>query len=228
MSKHNAADKLKLELESETSQSHVPTRRISTYRILISHRYVRTDEYQRLVRMLDNATQRDRTWRWRNCSVPQDAPIMTESEAGQAEIFEGRLRERLAEVHAVLFILRDEWLEEMGSLYHELVEATLSHHGTQVPIISVLPRGADAGSLNYRAPGVALVRWHARSIIRAVRRYALPVFPSEMRLTRLQTAERLRIIATLAANKGSINRTAAALGVGRQTLKRTLINYIIR
>jgi hypothetical protein len=68
---------------------------------------------------------------------------MTESEARQAEIFEGRLRERMAQVHAVLFILRDEWLEEMGSLYHELVEATMSRYGTQVPIISVLPRGSD-------------------------------------------------------------------------------------
>ena len=59
--------------------SRNPMRRISIYRILISHRYIRSEEYLRLVRMLDQATKRDSQWRWKNCSVSQEAPIMTES-----------------------------------------------------------------------------------------------------------------------------------------------------
>lgn len=107
--------------------------------------------------MLDRAAEADRKWRWRNCSVPEDAPAMTPDEASQAEIYEERLRAKLSQVHAVLFILRDEWLAEMGSLYLELVECTRLRYGTQVPIISVRPWGARLESLEYRAPGIATV-----------------------------------------------------------------------
>lgn len=51
------------------------------YRIFISHRYAWSSEYFRLVRMLDAAEKSYRGWRWVNCSVPQDAPIMTADEA---------------------------------------------------------------------------------------------------------------------------------------------------
>lgn len=99
---------------------------------------------------------------------------MTESEAQQAEVYEQRIRERMANVHVVLYILRDEWLAEMGSIYHELVEATVSSHRPQLPIISVLPRGADLASLEYSPPGPVTVKWHSQSIVRAIREHAIP------------------------------------------------------
>jgi hypothetical protein len=208
--------------------SQLPTRRVSTYRLLISHRYSRSEEYERLVRMLDRAAARDLKWRWKNYSVPAESPIMTESEARQAEVYEGRLRARMSQVHAVLYIVRDEWLAEMGSIYHELVEATVLRYGTQVPIISILPQGANLRSLEYRPHGVATVKWHSASIVRAICEHALPVFASEMRLTRAEAAERTRIVELLQANAGRIAKTAVALGVSKSELKQRILRYAIR
>lgn len=200
---------------------------ISTYRVFISHRYIHSEEYQRLVRMLDRASDRDPTWHWQNLSIPKDAPIMTKKEAQQGEIYEERIRQRLATVHVMLYVLRDEWLENLGSLYLELVETT-PHYRPTLPIISVLPRGADPKALQYGPPGRAIVKWHPRSIIRAIRENAIPAFAEELRLTPEDAAERARIVETLQANAWRLPRTAAALGMSESTLRRKRIDYIIR
>ena len=134
--------------------------KISCYRVFISHRYKRSTEYRRLVRMLDAAVARDSTWRWENLSVPQEAPIMTVAEARQGETYERRMRDRMGEAHVLLYILRDEWLEDYGSLYLELVECTKPPYRPALPIIGVLPRGGNSKSLKYRI-GVATVKWHS-------------------------------------------------------------------
>jgi hypothetical protein len=213
----------------QTACQRVLSRRtVSTYRLFISHRYAHSEEYRRLVRMLDSCAAGDPKWRWKNYSVPMESPIMSRSEAGQAEIYEARLRERLSHVHAVLYVLRDDWLEEMGSLYHELVEATVLRYGTQVPIISVLPRGASPQTLQYGAPGVAVVRWHSPSIVSAVREYALPVSSHEIRLTSAESADRARIVESLQSNAGRIGKSAAALGISKQLLRQKILTYVIR
>ena len=202
--------------------------KISAYRVFISHRYVRSEEYRRLVRMLDQAAERDSTWRWQNLSVPQEVPIMTESETRRGEVYEQRMRERIGRVHVVLYILRDEWIEDMGSIYLELVEATTTGYRPPLPIINVLPRGADLQSLRYSPPGVATVKWHSPSIIRAIHEHAIPASADELRLTPAESAERARIVDALAANAGHLVGTAAALGISKSTLRRKRLAYIIR
>ena len=73
-------------------------REIYTYHLFISHRYARSEEYGRLVLMLDRAAERDSRRRWRNLSVPQEAPIMTQNEAKQGEVYEQRIRDRMRKV----------------------------------------------------------------------------------------------------------------------------------
>ena len=157
--------------------------KISSYRVLISHRYVRAAEYLRLVRMLDKEAERDSTWRWKNFSVPRDAPIMSPSEAQQGDTYNARMRERMGRVHVVLFIARDEWLDNDGSLYLELIEAPLVPHRPKIPIINVLPRGDDAQSLRYDVLPVATVKWNSRAIVSAIREHAIPALPEELLLT---------------------------------------------
>jgi hypothetical protein len=202
--------------------------KIPTYRVFISHRYMRSGEYQRLVRMLDRAAGRDPMWRWQNLSIPLEAPVMTEEEARFAEVYVRRIRERMERVHVVLYILRDEWLESDGSIYLELVEATGTRYRPPLPIISVLPRGADLQSLRYGPPGVATVKWHPRSIIRAIREYAIPASAEELVLTPAECAERARIVDALEANAGHLAATAAALGISKSTLRRRRLAYLIR
>ena len=138
------------------------------------------------------------------------------------------MRERMASVHVVLYIMRDEWIEEsVGSVYEELVEASMPLHRPQLPIINVLPRGADLQSLEHPFLGVATVKWYAQSIIRAVREHAIPAFPRELRLTPCESAERARIVAALRTNAERVDRTALALGISRSTLRRKRLAYII-
>jgi DNA-binding NtrC family response regulator len=154
--------------------------------------------------------------------------IKTDGDVMWADVLVRSLRQRISMVHAVLYILRDDWLDELGNLYEEIVEATVSKFETQVPIVCVLPRGADVHSLKYTPPGVATVKWSSAAIIRAVRKHALPVLASEMRMTRSQSVERARIRSCIKANAGAVGRTAAALHMSRKTLKQKMLSYIIR
>jgi Bacterial regulatory protein, Fis family/MTH538 TIR-like domain (DUF1863) len=218
-------------------------REIHTYHVFISHRYARSDEYRRLVRMLDRAAERDSRWRWRNLSVPQEAPIMTQKEAKQGEVYEQRIRERMRKVDVVLLIDRAEWLENVNSLYLELAEGTYRHHRPAVPMINVLPRGVDPKSLKYTGPGVTTVKWHPAAIIQAIYRHAIPASASAQGLrlrrgksaeealiiwlTPAQCAERACIAEALKANAGHLAKAAAALGMSRSTLRRRIIAYLM-
>jgi hypothetical protein len=90
----------------------------------------------------------------------------------------------------------------MGSVYFELVEATTPRYRPPLPIINVLPRGADLQSLKYSPPGVSTVRWYSQSIIRAIREHAIPASAEELRLTPAESAERACIVDALEANAG--------------------------
>lgn len=177
--------------------------------------------------MLDRAAERDSTWRWQNLSVPEEAPIMTENEAQQGEVYEQCMRERMGRVHVVLYILRDDWLKDFDSVYLELVEATTPRYRPPLPIISVLPRGADLQTLEYGSPGGSTVKWHSRSIIRAIREHVIPAFAKELRLTSAESTERARIVDAIEANAGHLAKTVAALGISKSTLRRKRLAYII-
>jgi transcriptional regulator of acetoin/glycerol metabolism len=153
---------------------------------------------------------------------------MTEQEAEIANVYEDRMRAHMATVHAVLYIARDEWIENgVSSVYEELVEASMPLHRPQLPIINVVPRGADRESLRHPFPGVATVGWRSRSVIRAVRKHAIPAFPGELRLRPGEAVERTRIVAALQANVGSVEAAARSLGVSVSTLRRKRLAYVI-
>jgi Bacterial regulatory protein, Fis family len=208
----------------------VVTYRIATYKVFISHRYQRSGAYVGLTRILDRAGEHDPTWRWENLSIPVDAPIMTEDEAKYANIYLSRIRDRISEVHIVLFILADDWLGgDAESLYLELVEGTTANrYRPTVPIISVLPRGADPGALRFSSPGDITVKWNARSIIGAIRTHALPVSAEELLMTPAETQERGHIVAALAAHPKDLVAAATALGISMSTLRRKRLKYVIR
>jgi DNA-binding NtrC family response regulator len=150
---------------------------------------------------------------------------MTDEQARRAEVYEARIRERLAHVHVILYIARRDWLGNIDSVYTELTDATPQHRA--VPIINVLPRGASARSRSHRGPGVTTVKWHPDSIINAIRQYAVPAPVRQLRLTRAEASERREIIAALRAHAGHFGNTASALGVSLRTLGRKVLEYRI-
>jgi len=216
------------EEDLELARRPVPTCafRISTYRLFISHKYSREAEYSRLVAMLHAAAGGDRTWRWEDLSVRAKAPIMTDVEAGQFETYTDRIRERLRTVHAILFIGTDQWLDDAGSVYNELVESN-PHYRFDIPIVTVVPRGTVLEPGQRVGPGGIVVRWHARAIIAAVRRHAIPAAARELRLSRDQRAEREAIVAALQRHQGRPGPTARALATSPASLRRKRMEYLI-
>ncbi len=211
-------------LDSEQSATR---RRPVKYRVFISHRYARSAEYRRLVAMLDRAAQCDPTWRWENLSIPIDQPIMTKKEAERAEVYEERIRQRVALAHVLLYIAHDDWLDNVNSLYLELVEGTHSA-GRKVPIVSVVPPGEDPAKWKQGLPGEVMVKWHTNSIIEAICLAATPATASELTLLEDERAERRRLVAALDANGWDPKRTARTLGVSLSTLRWNARRYLIR
>jgi regulatory Fis family protein len=216
------------EEDLEAARRPRPTCRfhIATHRLFISHKWARSAEYARLVAMLDAAAARDRSWRWKNLSVPADEPIMTAVEAGQYETYTAHIRDRLRTVHAILFIGTDGWLDNAGSVYNELVESNPELR-FDIPIVTVVPRGTVLEPGQHAGPSRMAVRWHASAIIAAVRQYAIPASPGELRLSREQQSERAAIVSALRRHGGRPGATARALGTSPASLRRKRMEYLI-
>jgi len=197
------------------------------YRIFISHRYSRSTEYRRLVAMLDRAVQRDSAWRWENLSIPIDRPVMTKKEAERGELYEERIRQRVALAHVVLYIAHDDRLDNVNSLYLELVEGT-SRAGRTVPIVNVVPPGEDPAKWKQGLPSEVTVKWRTNSIIEAIRLAATPATPSELTLLPDERAERRRLVAALDASAWDPRRTARKLGVSLSSLRWNARRYLIQ
>lgn len=202
-------------------------RRPITYRVFISHRYSRSAEYRRLVAMLDRAAQRDPSWRWENLSIPMDQPIMTKKQAEWGEVYAERIGRRVALAHVVLYVAHDDWLDNVNSLYLELVEGTF-RAGRKVPIVSVVPPGEDPGKWKQGLPGEVMAKWRTDAIIEAIVMAATPAIPSELALLGDERAERRRLVAALDASGWDPKRTARKLGVSLSTLRWNARRYLIQ
>src|SRR4030095_3900122 len=168
--------------------------------------------------MRDRAVQRYPAGRWENLSIPIDQPIMTKKEAERGEVYEERIRERVALAHVVLYIAHDDWLDNVNSLYLELVEGTF-RAGRKVPIVSVVPPGEDPAKWKQGLPGNVMVKWRTNSIIEAICLAATPATPSDLSLLQDERAERRRLVAALDANAWDPRRTARKLGVSLSSLR---------
>jgi hypothetical protein len=198
---------------------------ITCYKIFISHIYAFREEYFRLVAMLDRAAARDSNWRWQNLSVPYDVPIMTDEQARQGEFYIQKMTEQKIFVNAVLMILRPIAIESESVFLEAFASSPVGR--PVIPIIGVLPRGETLADWS-SGWGVATVKWHPSSIIRAVRQFAAPATVDELFLTSEESAERQQIIRALQANGWHRARTAQALGINRSKLWQKMRDYIIQ
>jgi hypothetical protein len=198
---------------------------IKCYKIFISHSYAFREEYFRLVAMLNRAARRDPSWRWQNLSVPYDEPIMTNEQARQGEFYIHKMTEQKLRVNAVLMILRPIAIESESVFLEVFISAPVGR--PTIPLIGVLPRGVTL--VNWTSHwGVATVKWHPNSIIRAVRQFAAPATLDELCLTPEENAERQQIIQALESNAWHRARSAQALGISRTKLWQKMRTYIIQ
>lgn len=131
------------------------------YNLFISHSWSYSDQYQRLLRLLNSVEDFD----YRNYSVPKDDPIHN---ANSATALRAAIKEQMRSASCVLVLAGvyssySTWIDE---------EIDLAKNGFIPPkkIVAVEPWGAEHTSLVVKKAADEIVKWQADSIVSAIRR----------------------------------------------------------
>ena len=134
--------------------------RLKTYGLFISHAWRYDDDYNRLVNLLRVAP----LFKWRNYSVPQNDPL----DANNAPLLRKEIDRQIRPVNAVLIIsgmyvnYRD-WIQyemEVSQYYNK-------------PMIGIRPWGAERIPTTVQQAAWTMVGWNTKSIVQAIRKYAI-------------------------------------------------------
>ena len=131
-----------------------------TYNIFISHSWSYNEDYERLVKMLDNAPY----FSWKNYSVPFDDPLAGGSKQKLAAEIESQIR--LASVVLVIsgmYVSYREWIQfeiDVSDKYNK-------------PLIGIQPWGSTNTPYAVSRSAVAIVGWNTSSIIDAIKLNAI-------------------------------------------------------
>lgn len=131
---------------------------LKIYGLFISHAWDRHEEYERLVAMLDSASN----FSWRNFSVPRTDPLPG------GRTLASQLQAQIRPVNAALilagmFVNHRDWI---------LKEIELAQWYSK-PIIGIVPWGNQRIPVQLEEAAVAMVRWNTDSIVAAIRSYAI-------------------------------------------------------
>ncbi len=130
------------------------------YRIFISHAWRYSEDYYRLVDMLNSAPY----FKWRNYSVPEHDPVIDpDTEVGKAKLIE-ELRKQIQPVHVVIvlagmYVNYREWIQKE-------IDIALEY---EKPIVGVKPWGQERVPKIIQDVSCKLVGWNTNSIIEAIR-----------------------------------------------------------
>ena len=134
-----------------------------TFNLFISHSWTYSDQYTRLVALLESRGY----FRFRNYSVPSDDPIHT---AGTVTELHQAIRRQMAPCGVVLILAGmyatySRWINE---------EIDLATNGFIVPkpIIAIRPRGSKRTSVPVSQAADRIVGWDTDSVVTAIRELA--------------------------------------------------------
>ena len=135
-----------------------------TYNLFISHSWAYGDAYEKLVKMLDEASY----FSYRNHSVPKHSPI--HNAPNQAALREA-IRNQMNGCHAIIILAGvystySKWINE---------EIALANRGfaNPKPIIAIQPWGAEKTSTIVKDNADKVVGWNTSSIVNAIREVGL-------------------------------------------------------
>ena len=129
-----------------------------SYNLFISHAWKYSDDYKKIVEMLNEA----KYFSWKNYSVPEHDPFDEEEDLKRA--LEGQIRP----VNAVIIIAgmyanHSDWIE------FEVKFAKTSSK----PLIVVKPWGQERIPLYLQENATVMVGWNTDSIVKAIRDYSI-------------------------------------------------------
>lgn len=133
---------------------------LKTYRVFISHAWKYSDDYYRIVEMLDNASN----FEWRNYSVPEHDP----RDANNKTKLREALRNQIRPVHIVVILAGmytnySDWIEFEMDFSDEIAK----------PMIGVRPWGQQRVPTEVQNRVKTMVGWNTRSITDAIRKHSL-------------------------------------------------------
>ena len=131
---------------------------LKNYRVFISHAWSYSDDYNRMVRLLNDQPN----FKWSNYSVPEHDPLDDDE-----DLKEG-LRKQIRPVQIVL-ILSGMYVNHSDWIKFEMDFADL----LDKPMIGVRPWGQQRVPKEVQDRVIEMVGWQGSSVVRAIREHAL-------------------------------------------------------
>ncbi|MCY3921940.1 MAG: TIR domain-containing protein [Chloroflexi bacterium] len=133
---------------------------LKTYDLFISHSWDYNAEYNRLTRMLRDASY----FKWRNYSVPREDP----ADAGSDAALTRALKRQVRPVNCVLILAgmyaaHRKWIQKEIDIAKEVGK----------PIVGIRPWGSQRTPIEVSSAAKEMVGWNTQSIVRAIRAYSL-------------------------------------------------------
>ena len=130
---------------------------MSTYNIFISHSWSYSDQYQGLVKLLDNASY----FSYKNYSVPKDDPIHNASNTYELK---NAIRKQMQPASCIIILAGvyatySKWIDIEIELAKEMGKR----------IIAVEPWGAEKTSIIVKNSADQIVGWNTSSIVDAIK-----------------------------------------------------------
>jgi len=137
---------------------------LKTYDIFISHAWRYSDDYNRLVKLLNEAPR----FKWRNYSDPRHDPVIDPNTDVGRRKMKKELDEQIRPVNCVIVI------SGMYVAYRYWIQTEIdiaTSYGK--PIIGIRPQGQERTPQAVQDVADEMVGWNTDSIVSAVRRHAL-------------------------------------------------------
>ena len=153
----------KIKILSLIKEDKMPN--LKTYDLFISHSWDYSDEYEKMVKLLDEAPNFD----WRNYSSPKHDPaINPNSDSDKNELIKA-LRKQISPVNCVivlsgLYVAHSFWIQK---------EIDIAMVEFEKPIIGVKPWGNAEIPQAVRDAANEIVGWNTSSIVDAIRRNSI-------------------------------------------------------
>lgn len=133
------------------------------YNLFISHSWSYSNEYEKIIRMLDNAPY----FSYRDYSVPKDDPLRIYSRFYNSEL-RNKIANQMRTCHVVL-ILAGVYASYSDSIDMEIEIAK----SLNKPIIAIERWGSERTSLKVKQNADRIVGWNTSSIVDAIRELSI-------------------------------------------------------
>lgn len=132
---------------------------LKLYSVFISHSWNYSDEYNRLVNLLNEAPN---FW-WRNYSVPKRNPLDTTDESLTNALKDQIRPAGIVVVLAGMYVAHSYWIQKEIDIAEDMDK----------PTIGVKPWGNQRVPQAVQDAAITVVGWNTDSIVEAIRKYSL-------------------------------------------------------